>query len=444
MNLFWKKVFGGLTPTDKLEKEEEALLLAYKRYCDIETSEQLKEYTALFHVVKAADFKEKKKTLQNRKFKDTEEYRDFRKYQKLHSNSKLNAYYRVLNSAELQEFLEFKQSDDYEKLGIKKEVKENETFKRFKAYEKSAAYKNYIRFHNSFLVTEYEKLKELVTKEEFIKSKEFWEDKNRWQKTEEYRTEQRYYELQKTSDIAFYESTDPKIFKEILTWTLTFSDEFNGNSLDERTWKSGYYHRAATLKRNYSFANEKQAAAAGKNALVDGCLKINTVHEKTEAPAWDVKRGFITKSFDYTSDMINTGEAFRQQFGLIRAKVAVKGSKDISHAFWLGADGKLPHVNVFHFDGKNIVVNNYAKEGNSVSIAKETVKGINVEDFYIYSLEWSATELIWRVNNVEVFRTTRTVPQESLFPVFQSFIAENQQGGAGTFEVDWIRIYAKK
>jgi hypothetical protein len=110
----------------------------------------------------------------------------------------------------------------------------------------------------------------------------------------------------------------------------------------------------------------------------------------------------------------------------------------------LGADGKLPHVNIFHFDGKNIVVNNYAKEGNSVSAVKETIKGISVEDFYIYSLEWSATELIWRVNNVEVFRTERNVPKESLSPVFQSFISENQQGGAGTFEVDWIRIYAKK
>jgi len=52
MNLFWKKTFGGLTPTEKLEKEEVELLLAYKRYCDIETSEQLKEYTQLFHVVK--------------------------------------------------------------------------------------------------------------------------------------------------------------------------------------------------------------------------------------------------------------------------------------------------------------------------------------------------------------------------------------------------------
>lgn len=443
MNLFWKKLFGGIPSTEKLEKDEEALLLAYKRYCDIETSEQLAEYTRLFHIVKAADFKEKKKTLQNRKFKDTEEYRDFTKYEKLHNSAGLKLYFQVVDSQQLKDFLAFKESAEYEKLGNPKEVKKDLTLKKYKAYEKSKPYKTYLRFHNSYILSEYENLKKIVSDPKFIEEKNFWQDTKRWMKTEEYQVEQRYYQLQKTSDISFYESTDPKQFLVLDKWQLTFEDTFKAPALDAK-WKTGYYHRAEAMKKLYSFANEKQANTDGKNISVGGVLKITTKSEKTESLAWDAKKGFINKSFDYTSGIINIGESFQQKNGLIKAKLKVSGSSDVSHAFWLGADGKLPHINVFYYNGKNIVVSNYSGNNTNVSVTKQKISGLKPTEYYIYSLEWTPTELVWKINNIEVFRTTNSVPNQQLFPVFNSFISEQQKGGAGALEVDWIKIYTSK
>lgn len=444
MNLFWKKAFGSLKTTEKLEKEEADLLLDYKRYCNIEVSEELKEYTRLFHIVKSADFKEKKKTLQNRKFKDTEEYRDWKKYQKLHHSSDLKHYYQVLGTKELADFLAFKVTEEYEQLGNKKVWKKDERLKAFKAYQMGKDYKIYVRFHNSYVVSEYEKLKKHVAEESFIKNKAYWEDEQRWLKTEEHQIEQNFLLLQKQPDIQFYESTDPKRFAGINDWKITFEDNFNENSLDIKKWQSGYYHRASKLKRIYSFANEKQSYTDSKNLIFTGSdLKINTIPGKNESLAWDSKKGFVNKEFDFSSGIINTGEAFQQKYGLIKAKLRVSGSSDISHAFWLGTDGKLPHINVFLFNGKSIVVNNYAKEGSNVVTVKETIKGISIHDYYIYSLEWTPKELIWKINNLEVFRTSKNVPNESMFPVFSSFISEAQKGGSGSLEVDWIKIYSK-
>lgn len=444
MNLFWKKLFGSLKATEKLEQEEQALLLAYKRYCDVETSEQLAEYTRLFHIIKAADFKEKKKTLQNRKFKDTEEYRDLKKYEKLHNSADLKLYFQVLESSQLKEFLVFKGTADYEKLGNPKELKADATLAKFKAFEKSKAYKTYVRFHESYILTEYENLKKIVSEPKFIESKTFWQDEKRWQKTEEFKVEQRYYELQKTSDIAFYEATDPKSFEILDKWMLTFEDNFDGSALDTTKWSSGYFHRAAALKKNYSFVNEKQANNAGKNVSVsNGSLRISTKAEKTKSLAWHPTKGFIEQEFDFTSDIVNAGEVFQQQSGLIKAKLRIQGNTNVNHAFWLGTDGKLPHVNVFHYNGKSIQVSAYAGEGNNVSVTKEDITGISATDFYIYSLEWTATELIWKVNNIEVFKTPKS-PNQSMFPVFNSFISEKQTGGNAALEVDWIKIYAKK
>ncbi len=444
MNLFFKKAFGSLKATEKLEKEEAALLLEYKRYCDVEASEQLKEYTQLFHIVKSADFKERKKTWQNRKFKDTKEYRDFTKYEKQLQSSKINLYYQVVGSEDLKEFLAFKDTPEYEKLGKPRLVRKDPVLKKFAQYDRSKAYKTYTRFHNSFVITEFEKLKELVATEEFLKNKAWWEDPNRWEKTEEYTQEFRYNELGNTSDISFYESTDPKKFSSLGEWTLTFEDTFQENTLDAKRWKNGYYNRAEAMKKVYSFSNEKQAYTDGDNLVLgNDMLKIITMNEPKQAPAWDPKKGFAMKEFDFSSGIINTGENFQQKYGLIRAKLRIAGSKDMSHACWLGADGKLPHVNLFHFNGKNIILNNYAKDGASVSVVKETIKGISPADFYIYSLEWTPTELIWKVNNLVVFKTSKAVPQESMYLAFNSFISEKQKGGQGSLDVDWIRVYTK-
>ena len=86
----------------------------------------------------------------------------------------------VLDSEELVEYQNFKESPEYEQLGDKKKVKTSELFKRMKDYEKSKTYKTYVRFHNSFIIKEYEELKAKVSSPEFQKSNKFWENEKRW------------------------------------------------------------------------------------------------------------------------------------------------------------------------------------------------------------------------------------------------------------------------
>jgi beta-glucanase (GH16 family) len=165
-------------------------------------------------------------------------------------------------------------------------------------------------------------------------------------------------------------------------------------------------------------------------------LKIATKHEKTTARAWDEKKGFIQKEFEYSSDVLQTADTFKLKYGVIRAKIRCTGNAH--HAFWLGSEGKLPHVNIFHFDGKKIQVGN----ANKTVFDSAVVTGINASDFYIYTLMWNKKELIWMINDVEIYRTSSNVPNEEMFLTLNSFIPEKSHGGAGSLEVDWIRVYA--
>jgi beta-glucanase (GH16 family) len=103
----------------------------------------------------------------------------------------------------------------------------------------------------------------------------------------------------------------------------------------------------------------------------------------------------------------------------------------------LGADGKLPHINIFHFDRKKINIGNAYKnifDGTKIS-------GINPAKFYIYTLKWSKKELVWMINNVEVHRTTANIPKEEMFLAFNSFIPQKSHGSEGIMEIDWVRVY---
>lgn len=439
MNLFWKRLFGVITPTAKLEKYEADLVKAMNRYVEVEKSVELAEYKELYHLVKSAEFQENKKTLQNRKYKDTEEYQDSKRFDKLHNSSAIQLYYDVVKSEELLEYLNFKATPEYELLGDKKKVKASEILRKMKTYEKSKAFKTYTRFHNSFIIKEYEELKAKVQSPEFIKSNEFWANKNRWHNTPEFIQQERFYELAKNPDIEFYVNEKPERFEKHRQLKLIFQDEFEWNTLDKSHWNFGFHYKGATLIEDHSFANEKQANNSGKNVTVEeGILKIETKHEKVTARAWHHEKGFIQKDFNYTSDVLQTAHTFRHKNGMISAKIRCTGR--LHHAFWLGADTKLPNVKVFHYNGKKIHIGN-ANENlfDGIKIA-----GINPSKYFIYTLIWTEKVLIWKINNLEVYRTASNVPALEMYLAFNSFISENQHGSTGSLEVDWVRVFQNR
>jgi hypothetical protein len=440
MNLIVKKLFGMLKSTVQLEQEMHQLEQAYERYLAIEKSDLLREYKTLRKEVKSSAFKDNKKLLMNRKFKDTEEYRDWYKYNRLSGNSKMKRYYEIQKSTELAAFLAFEKTDEYELIGNKIELKKSEKLRRFRAYEKSKNYKLYTRFHGSYLLEEFERLRQIVSAPEFKQFKAFWSDPRRWFKTEAYQKEKQFQELTAHADILFYQQTDPQQFSFFQTWEKVFDDEFNSQELDKTKWEAGYYFSDSNLMRHYSLTTCKQANNEGKNVTVTGdCLTIETLRESVTARAWDAQKGFEMHAFDYTSDVINAGNAFQMTSGLVQVKLRIRGGK-ITHVCCLANERKTPQINIFHVDQKMISVG-YVMDEISQS---QRIRGISPYDFYVFSVEWSHDMLIWRVNNLEVFRAAKgTIPSVSLFPMFASLVMQ-QQEGIGSFDIDWIRIYKLK
>ena len=186
MNLYWKSLFGGLMSTAKYEAKLQKEAVDYKRYLLIKESKELEEYNELYQQVKSSSFKELKRTLVSRKYKDTQEYRDMSKFRKLEKNSELKVYFEVLNSKDLADYLAFKETPEFVSLANHELVKKSPELTQLKKFEKSKEYKIYTRFHNSYVVKEYLELKEKVSHPDFQKNNDFWSNPKRWETTKEY------------------------------------------------------------------------------------------------------------------------------------------------------------------------------------------------------------------------------------------------------------------
>lgn len=435
MNLFFKKLTGKLLSTEKMEQHIEQMQEDIRRYRRIEQSDEYAEYISLKQAVADKAFQQKKQQLLTTKYKETKPFETLQRLRTLEKNRQLQLFLQVKDSALLKEYLAFRNSEDYVKLSDRKTVRRSPDLKRLSKFEHSKAYQAYKAMQSSPLPQEYAELKALTASEHFQQENAFWANKCRWNTTKEHQQEIRLAQLADTPDIVFFLKQDLKKITVMEGYELTFGDEFSWKALADSSWRAGLYYKNKALKQHHSYANEQQAYNNGKNSgTINGTLTLLTKREEVTAPAWDEKKGFINKAFHYTSDTLQTADAFQQKEGLFMVKLRCTGN--IYHTCSLTNSNRQPLLSLFHFNGKRLRVGSISNN----SVKTENISGISPEDYYIYSLVWKGNTLIWYVNNIEVLRTDN-LPKEELFFMLSSFIPDRQKAQEGKLEVEWVRAY---
>lgn len=439
MNLFLSKLTGKLLTTEKFEQSIAQKMRDAKRYREVEQSAELAEYNRLKTIVTDPQFIQNKRDLIKCKYKDTAEYSTHKEYLKMLNNPALQLYMRVKDSKALKEYQEFLDSDEAFLLQDRKAVRKDARLRKMKAYAKSRDYKTFVRFNGTEMPDRFLELKQEVESEDFKKRNAFWSNPHRWETTEEYKQDKRYETLSQNKDILWFLDTDPHQIEYYESFTTLFDEEFKWKTLEDSAWKAGFKYAHKEMKSVHSYVEHKQAYSGGKNTKAqNGKLRIITRLESSIAAAWDTTKGFVKNKFNYTSDIIQSADAFHFKGGLIMAKIRCTGK--LHHAFWLGNTQNVSKESIFHFNGKHITVGNI----DINDTYRATIRGINHAEFYVYSLMWNKDELIWYVNNKEVFRCTSDVPWVDMYLAFSSWIDAKQKGSNGELVVDWVRVYQQK
>ncbi len=435
MNLFAARLTGKMLSTDAFEKEIADMQARVKRWRAIEKSPELAEYNELKKIVESHDFQEHKNELEKRKYKDTQEGKKMMEYEALANSSSIRSYRRALNDKEFQDFLVFRESEDFQKIKSLKAVLTDPVIRKYNMLYYSSKYKNYLKMLNSPDLKRLADLEEEVHTEDFQKRHAVWADSKRWQHSDDYKTYARFQELANSEDIKFFfESRQEKI-----DWAELFRPAFDDDMSSNKNWKPGYGYANPAMKDGHSRANELQAYNNGKNTFfAEGRMDLETRNESKKAIAWDEKKGFVEHTFAYTSDVMNTKEAFMQEEGLFMAKVRSQGS---GHHFFGLSTGKPgnPMIALYHFNGSRPQMG--LIQGDRTQMVDLTGLLPANYFYFIYSFRWTKHELIWYVNNLELLRLPNSLPKEAMFMLAQSFLPATEKGGEGKLKVRWARVY---
>lgn len=433
MNLFTARLTGKMLSTEQFEKHIQSTQARVARWKQIDQSSVLKEYLELKQKIESPEFQAEKKELISRKYKNTEEGRKMLRYKEMISSRRVKWYRSALENPSFLSFLAFRETDEFAKIKSFKERMRSGELRMFNRIYRSSFYKNYLKMHDSVEIEQLNALEQEINTPDFQERHALWADKKRWQHSKAYVREMRFKELGKMNDIQFYFSQDKAQVERAESFLLTFDEKM----ISGANWEPGFGYASASLKDGHSIASEKQAYNGGKNTFfVNGNMEIELREETKKAIAWDSKKGFIEQIFNYTSDVMNTKEAFAQEQGLFMVKMRSQGAGCQFLGLTSGKNGQ-PMLALYFYDGKKVQMGKVANGQTRL----EKLSGASRSKYYVYSLRWTAEELIWYVNNMEVFRMANDLTKDQLFFLAQSFIPSTAKAGEGKMGVEWIRVY---
>ena len=476
-------LFGWIPASADYEAGQTALRKEYSDLISFSKSKELADYTELEKTVLSSDFTRRKKEISRRKFSDTPEYRKEKEYLALKKQKDIRQYYQLKDSVQLKDFLEFdrsydlkhyhtletfvqsgefarvkrelgrkkfRKSPEYQKLVEFKALGKSQRIRDYFSLKSSGKYVNFNLLIGSEKIDSFEHLEKYLKTEEFLKVKEYMllPAKKKLEMSEEYRMEQQFNEWKKSEKFKWYFKTrNSKKFDEIKRWRMTFSDEFDSKNLDRDKWMTRHYWGETILHDSYVNEGEVQFYPEDKNIELSGStLKIVTRRQKINGKVWNPAIGFYPRDFEYTSAIINSGARFRQQYGLFEIKVRFNLNNPVSHACWMIADLMIPQLDIARASDK-IRVGSYFGNPNVKGGVDKKAASMSRDkygkDYQIFSLEWTSDKLIWKINGVTIYTTTRGVPQVPMYINISSALYQDVNGSVlpAEVEVDWIRCY---
>jgi hypothetical protein len=450
-----------------------------KRFREMDGSGKIKEFEKLRDFIESPAFKEKQK-MKPFTFKDTDEYRKLDEYKLLRKDPEIKAFLKppkkkrsffkkkkpepkveiiktkaILKFEELGKFIKspeflakknmkpvtFKDSEEYKKLLEYKRLKGTLEIKEYYKFKNSKHYASFLNTDGSSQLKRHYELKEYVATPEFKKQKEYLLDKKRFEKTVMFREEKEYKKLKKDPDVIWYfKIRDSDKFDVLRNRDLTFYDEFDGEKLDTGKWLTNYYWGEKLLKDRYSVESDLQAYTEKENfELRNSILKINTKPQKFSGKIWSATHGFTKHEFNYTSGLINSGNSFRQKYGIFSAKIKL-GNPEARNSFWMLSGKITPHLDICRTTGGKVWFDYFSANENKfkTALGSKYSKG-----YYIYSLEWTPEKLVWKINNTEICTQTSNLPEDPMYILLSGGL-NKPVNSLTSMEIDWIRVYKTK
>ncbi len=180
-----------------------------------------------------------------------------------------------------------------------------------------------------------------------------------------------------------------------------FADEFSGNALDRTKWN------VIVTGNGWRTVNNEQQAYIDSTDVLDVRGGVLTIHPRLRA-------GFSTpdgKTFDFVSGRIDTRDRFEFTYGTAAARMKLAPGAGLWPAFWALGNGRWPDTgeidvmeNVGDPGWTSVALHGPGYFGDTPLVKRATV---DVSEWHVYSVDWTAELLIFRIDGKEIYRVAK-------------------------------------
>ena len=280
---------------------------------------------------------------------------------------------------------------------------------------------------------------------------------------------------------------------DLSEYSIAFSDEFNGLTLDSDKWNTGYlwgpYLPINNEEQLYVDINGMHAGATHNPFELTGdslIIRATPTTGEIQPPVrpdetdsiWDGypeyrfngpdaetgDPGYRPEDINYLSGLITSYESFRFTHGYAETRVKLPKGQGLWPAFWLSTSfyvEDVPEIDIMEFLGHDVetIYHTYhyfepLNNWRQISTPSYTTQGQDfTADWHTYSVSWGPKEIVWYVDGVETRRITDdeyTIANQAMYVLANLAVGGDWPGSPdeatvfpAEYEIDYIRVYEK-
>jgi hypothetical protein len=254
-----------------------------------------------------------------------------------------------------------------------------------------------------------------------------------------------------------------------LRWTPSFEDTFSGTTLDASVWNDQRREHESVYAPRTCARVDAAARRVGEGVLH---LGATVDPERAGMPcSWSTTRTSGTSPYLLNSQVATEfTRSFRH--GVMAARIKPQHAKGMHSGFWMlpvgttyvdGTPAGGTEIDVMEFSGEtgrdNETVGSHVHYyeagwnkvtlGDTFPVARRALgKGRSWwEEFHVFSVEWTPTEYVFRVDGREYYRETGAVSQAQQYLVLSNLTSDYELDQltadelTDSAQVDWVRTF---
>lgn len=199
---------------------------------------------------------------------------------------------------------------------------------------------------------------------------------------------------------------------------VVFFDDFAEPTLDRSKWNvivTGF--TANNEQQAYVDSAETISFLRGGGAAAEGAPNGALVLRPRSRPGFVTPQG---KKFDFISARLDTRGKAEFTYGTVAARIKLPAGSGLWPAFWLLGTGRWPDTgeidimeNVGSPDWFSVALHGPGYSGNTPLVKRAPLRpGKDSTTWHVYSVDWKPQELVFKVDEDEVYRVTRPMVEQ--------------------------------